>query len=138
MLIVEDSARFREMLTSMLLSAFPSARISQAEDGVVAFREIATRKPALIFMDIRLPGKNGLQLTREIKQKHPDIVIIVLSHLDASEYREAAMANGASYFLSKDSANPDQIQELVRTIKENSEQQTAGGPERGPRVIGEQ
>jgi DNA-binding NarL/FixJ family response regulator len=119
MLIIEDSARFREMLTSLLLSTFPAARISQAEDATAALREIRARRPALIFMDIRLPGKNGLVLTKEIKGKHPEIVIIVLSHLDASEYREAAIASGADYFLSKDSAKPGQIQNLVRTIMES-------------------
>jgi DNA-binding NarL/FixJ family response regulator len=120
-LIVEDSARFREMLRSLLLSAVPSARISQAEDATAALRKIAVRKPALIFMDIRMPGMSGLVLTREIKEKHPEIVIIVLSHLDASEYREAASESGANYFLSKESAKPEQIQDLVRTIMESSE-----------------
>jgi DNA-binding NarL/FixJ family response regulator len=121
MLIVEDSARFREMLTSLLLSTFPTARISQAEDATAALHEIGVRKPALIFMDIRLPGKNGLVLTKEIKGKHPEIVIVVLSHLDASEYREAAIANGANYFLSKDSAKPGQIQDLVKKVMEGIE-----------------
>jgi DNA-binding NarL/FixJ family response regulator len=121
MLIVEDSARFREMLTSLLLSTFPTARISQAEDATTALYEIGVRKPAMIFMDIRLPGKNGLILTKEIKAKHPEIVIVVLSHLDASEYREAAIANGANYFLSKDSAKPAQIQDLVKRVMESRE-----------------
>jgi DNA-binding NarL/FixJ family response regulator len=121
MLIVEDSARFREMLTSLLVSEFPGVPISQAEDATAALHEIRARKPALIFMDIRLPGKNGLVLTKEIKGKYPGIVIVILSHLDASEYREAAVASGADYFLSKDSAKPGQIQDLVKTIMESVE-----------------
>ena len=79
-------------------------------------RQIGERQPDVIFMDIRMPGKNGIVLTREIKQQYPKIVIIVLTHLDASEYREAAFASGASFFLSKESVTIEDIQKLIETI----------------------
>jgi len=71
-------------------------------------------------MDIRMPGKSGLVLTREIKQRNKNIVIVVLTNLDSTEYRDAAFANGADFFLSKESANWEEIQELMKKIAERS------------------
>jgi DNA-binding NarL/FixJ family response regulator len=115
-LIVEDNAEFREMLKVILQSGFPFARISEAGEGNAALREVKRRKPDLIFMDIRMPGKSGIVLTGEIKKRHLDIVVIVLTQHDTPEYREAAFANGADYFLSKESVKAEEIQELVKTI----------------------
>jgi DNA-binding NarL/FixJ family response regulator len=115
-LIVDDNARFRDMLKATLQSAFPFALISTAPEGATALCKIAEKKPDVIFMDIRMPGKNGLVLTEEIKQSDKDIVIVVLTNMDSAEYREAAMAKGADFFLSKESTKAEQIQELVETI----------------------
>ena len=115
-LIVEDNARFRDMLSATLQSGFPFAQIDTAPEGDTALSKIGERQPDVIFMDIRMPGKNGLVLTREIKQQYPKIVVIVLTHLDASEYREAAFASGADFFLSKESVKAEEIQKLIETI----------------------
>jgi DNA-binding NarL/FixJ family response regulator len=115
-LIVDDNVRFRDMLKAMLQSAFPLSRVTTAPEGATALRMIGEKEPDVIFMDIRMPGKNGLVLTGEIKQRNKDIVIIVLTNLDTSEYREAAMAKGADFFLSKETARAEEIQELVGTI----------------------
>jgi CheY-like chemotaxis protein len=115
-LIVDDNARFRDMLKAMLQSAFPLCQVSTAPEGATALCMIGEKEPDLIFMDIRMPGKNGLVLTGEIKQRNKGIVIIVLTNMDTSEYREAAMAKGADFFLSKESASAGEIQELVGSI----------------------
>jgi CheY-like chemotaxis protein len=115
-LIVEDNASFSDMLSSMLHSGFPSARISVAAEGGTALRKIVEKEPHLIFMDIRMPGKNGISLTKEIKQRNKDIVIVILTNMNTKEYREAAFAVGADFFLSKDSVMPEEIQELVGKI----------------------
>jgi len=104
------------MLRAMLQSGYPSARVSVAPEGGTALRKINEREPDLIFMDIRMPGKNGLVLTKEIKRRNKNIVIVILTNLDTSEYRDAAFANGADFFLSKQSAGPDEINRLVANI----------------------
>lgn len=120
-LIVEDNPKFRDMLRATLQLGNPSAAIAVAPEGVTALRKINEREPDLIFMDIRMPGKSGLVITREIKQRNKNIVIVVLTNLDSSEYREAAFANGADFFLSKESANSEEIQELVEKIEAKRE-----------------
>ena len=72
-----------------------------------AMSKIDLLPPDLIFVDIRLPGKNGLELTRMIKVRHPNAIIVILSNYDLPEYRETAYRNGASYYVSKDLAVGD-------------------------------
>jgi DNA-binding NarL/FixJ family response regulator len=116
LLIVESDARFRDMLRASLQSSFPMAQVSAAPDGAEALRMVRQEKPDLVFMDIRMPGENGIVLTREIKQQDEGIVIAVLTDSDADEYREAALAGGADFFFSKASVRAKEIQELVEAI----------------------
>ncbi len=116
LLIVEDNTRFRQMLRKILESRFPSFQISEAENAEAALDLIRQRKPNAIFMDIRLPGQSGISLTGQIKRLHPSIVIIMLTHADSLEYREAALESGADYFLSKEKNTAEEILKLVHRI----------------------
>lgn len=115
-LIVEDNANFRKALKEILLSKFPFMFITQAADGREALLKLERHRPDLIFLDIDLPGKSGLVITKEIKTIFPQVVIIILTHHDLPEYREAAYQNGAQYFLSKESTKADEILALVESI----------------------
>ncbi len=114
-LIVEDSTIFRKLLKETLHSRFPAMEILEAADGAEAMQKIVSHPPDLIFMDIKLPGESGLELTTKIKAKHPDVVIIILTSYDSPEYREAATQAKANYFLSKGSSSKENILSLVET-----------------------
>ena len=115
-LIVEDSAIFRKLLKETLHSRFPSMELFEAADGEEALQRIEASVPDLIFMDIKLPGESGLDLTKKIKNQYPNIIIIILTAYDISEYREAAVQAKGNYFLSKGSATKENILELVDSI----------------------
>ena len=115
-LLVEDNAPFRGSIRDMLRTNFPSMDIAEASNGAEALSQIELGLPGLIFMDIRLPGESGLQLTKKIKSSHPDIVIAILTNHDLPEYRRAAFENGANYFLSKDSFSPEDILGLIQSV----------------------
>jgi len=66
-LIVEDNANFRKALKEILLSKFPFMFITQAADGREALLKLERHRPDLIFLDIDLPEKAGLVITKEIK-----------------------------------------------------------------------
>ncbi len=114
-LIVEDSTLFRELFKKTLHDRFPSIEIHEAVNGEEAFQEIETSRPDLIFMDIRLPGENGLELTKKVKAQYPNIIIIILTGYDLPEYREFS-SQYADYFFSKDSATTENIFTLVESI----------------------
>ncbi len=115
-LIVEDSVLYRKLLKETLHSRFPSMEIIEAEDGEVAMQKIDAQPPDLIFMDIKLPGENGLELTGKIKAKCPDVIVIILTSYDTLEYREAAGQAKANHFLSKGSSSKETILALVESI----------------------
>ena len=114
-MLVEDSTSFRQVVKNSLQDQFPSMDVIEAADGVEAFQKINSHPPNLIFMDITLPGENGLELTRKIKADYPDTIIIILTSHDLPEYREAATRCKANYFLSKDSKTSE-IFKLVKSI----------------------
>jgi DNA-binding NarL/FixJ family response regulator len=116
MLIVDDNAPFRQSLREMLCEQFSAMGVEEAEDGEDALDKIQTLSPHLVFMDIKLPGQNGLVVTREIKARYPGIRVIILTSYDLPEYREAAENYGADYFLSKGSSSREEIIALVDSI----------------------
>ena len=79
-------------------------------------KEITARLPDLIFMDIKLPGESGLDLTTKIKAKYPHVIVIVLTSYDTPEYREAAVKAKADHFLAKGSSSREGILTLVKSI----------------------
>jgi CheY-like chemotaxis protein len=114
-LIVEDSTLFRELFKETLHDRFPSVEIYEAVDGEEALLQVETFRPNLIFMDIRLRGENGLELTKKVKARYPNIIVIILTGYDLPEYRESS-SRYADYFFSKDSSTPENIFTLVESI----------------------
>jgi CheY-like chemotaxis protein len=101
-LLVEDNVSYRQALSDVLLSHFPLIGVDEAGDGREALNKVEYRRPDLIFMDIQLPGENGLDVTKEIKRVYNEIVIVILTSNGLPEYRQQAFRNGADYFLSKE------------------------------------
>ena len=115
-LIVEDNRIFREAFKKGLLDYFPSMVIEEAANGDEALQKIKGGPPDLIFMDVRLPGVNGLQLTQKVKKDFPDITIAILTDYDLPEYRQAAIQYGADRFYVKNSFRWDELEALVQSI----------------------
>ena len=115
-LIVEDQTIFREELKRRLCENFPSMVVEEAGDGAEALQKVGKNPQHLIFMDIRLPGINGLQLTQKIKAGFPDMTIAMMTDYDLPEYRQAAVQYGADHFYIKNSFKWDEIDALVQSI----------------------
>jgi YesN/AraC family two-component response regulator len=99
-----------------LETQFPSIAIEEAGDASAALEKVDTFLPHLIFMDIKLPNGNGLDLTKKIKKDHPDMSVIILTSYDFLEYRKAAEEYGATHFLSKAAVTKDEIVALVKSL----------------------
>jgi len=116
-LIVEDNHIFRETFKMRLNDQFPSMVVEETSNGDEALQEVGETHPDLIFMDVRLPGANGLQLTRKIKKDLPGIHIAILTDHDLPEYRQAAVEYGADRFFVKSSLKWDEVETLVKSIQ---------------------
>ena len=115
-LIVEDNESFRRSFKEWLQALFPSIIVEEAGDGSEALQKVEIFQPTLVFMDIQLQGENGLKLTKKIKEKHPDILVVIVTNYDIPEYRDAALQYGASGFISKDSLGHEQVEKLIESL----------------------
>jgi DNA-binding NarL/FixJ family response regulator len=116
LLVVEDSVIFRQMLVESLKREFPDLEILEAAEGKEALRLVEEAHPILVFMDIKLPGESGLDLTKEIKHHPPETTVVILTSNDLREYREAAQKAGATQFIAKGSASFQDILRAAHTI----------------------
>jgi len=114
-LIVEDNQSYRHEIRDLLTSQFPAMIVVEAADGNEALSKVEECQPSFIFMDIALPGENGLSLTRKIKSSHPNITIAILTNYDWVEYKEAAQESGADHYLVKGQTSLREITSLFQS-----------------------
>ena len=115
-LIVENNEFFRRSFKEILKMYIPSLSVDESADGSDALTKINQSFPDVVFMDIRLPGRNGLDLTREIKDHHPNLVISIFTSYDLPEYRKIAEEYGADHFVLKDAVSGAEIAAMVRAV----------------------
>ncbi len=114
-LIVEDSEIYRNLLRKALQEVFPEIPIDEAVDGREALEKVVAFLPDLIFMYIRLPDEDGLELTKKVKAAHPNIRIFILTGYDTQEFREATSHCGAEGFLAKTSFGLEELEKLLKS-----------------------
>ncbi len=117
-LIVENNDFFRRSFKEILKMYIPSLLVDESVDGTDALIKINESSPDVVFMDIRLPGKNGLELTREIKGIYPDLVISIFTSYDFPEYRKVAKKYGVDHFLLKDALTGAEIAAMIKAVVE--------------------
>lgn len=101
-LIVDDQELVR-LGFRMLLEAEPDLEVvGEAGDGASAVALAARTRPAVVLMDVRMPGLDGIAATRRIVERDPQIRVIVLTTYDLDEYAFGGLRAGASGFLLKD------------------------------------
>lgn len=120
LMIVDDNELFRKVLRSSLMHHLDKIDILEAGSAEKALAKISDDPPFLVFVDIQLPGENGLQLTRKIKRLHPETLVVVCTTFDSNDYEQAAYGVGADYFVSKSSM---EIKKFVYMIQSHIDKQ---------------
>ena len=116
-MIVEDNISFREVFKDLLLTQYPPVEVIEAGSGEEALKRLGSNAFDLVFMDINLPGENGLEITRKIKAVWQDVPVTIITSYDIPEYREAAIRYGANSFIAKDSLKWDEISKVIRCFQ---------------------
>ena len=112
-LIVDDQELFRESL-KVVLGVNPEIEVTDAVSGVEEALKSAGRDcPDVVLMDIRMPGMDGVEGTRLMKERFPDVKVIVLTTFDDDDYVFGALKHGASGYLLKGSS----LSELSKAIQ---------------------
>jgi DNA-binding NarL/FixJ family response regulator len=118
-LLVDDQALFRAGIR-MLVSSQPDMEIvGEAGDGQQALDAVATNRPDVVLMDIRMPVMDGLTATAEILTQPEPPRVVMLTTFDLDEAAARAIRQGASGFLLKD-ADPEFLLAAIRTVHSGS------------------
>jgi CheY-like chemotaxis protein len=112
-LLVDDNAMVRQGLRSLIDGFTGMEVIAEAGDGEEAVALADGLKPSVIVMDIHMPKMNGIEATRQITSRHPEMVVIGLSVDAGLDNRAAMMKSGAAALLSKEAA----VSQLEGAIK---------------------
>ncbi len=111
--VVDDQTLFREALAGIVATQPGLEVVGQAEDGEEAVRQGLSLRPDVILMDIELPGMDGLEATRRIKEACPGIRVIAVTAYPSDETFQRSMGAGVDSFVLKDA----KLAELVATIR---------------------
>jgi two-component system, NarL family, invasion response regulator UvrY len=103
-LIADDHAIVREGLKQILARTGDIMVGGEARDGHDALRLVRERDWDLLLMDMSMPGRNGIELIKQVKGEKPELPILVLSMHQERQYAVRAIRAGASGYLNKDSA----------------------------------
>jgi len=119
-LIADDHTLIREGLCKILSTEEAIEVVGEAEDGQQAVEQAFKMKPDIILMDITMPGTNGIEATRIIKSKCPEIGIIALTIHDQEEYLFELIKAGISSYVLKDISSDLLIQTILGVARGES------------------
>jgi DNA-binding NarL/FixJ family response regulator len=113
-LLVDDHTILRQGIHALLAREPDIEVVGEAADGLEALDEVSRLEPHVVIMDLVMPHMNGLEATRQIREQHPDVRILILSMYDDDEYVREIIQAGASGYVLKRVATED----LVKAIHE--------------------
>src|SRR5918995_3673494 len=113
LLLVDDHAVVREGLRSLLGTDNRFEIVGEAADGLTAISAVERLQPDVVVMDVSLPGMNGAQVTRRLKESQPAVRTLALTVHEEGGYLRSLMDAGASGYVLKRSA----ASELLRAIE---------------------
>jgi DNA-binding NarL/FixJ family response regulator len=113
--IVDDHPIIRDGLTALINNESDFYVCGQAAQARQALKAISELKPDVAIVDITLEDSDGIELTKDIKARHPKLPVIVLSMHDESIYAERVLRAGARAYLMKDAVS-DKIITAIHTV----------------------
>jgi DNA-binding NarL/FixJ family response regulator len=114
-LIAEEHKLLRQGLRA-LISTLPDFEvIGECQDGKEAVRLSTTLSPAVLLMDLSVPGLNGIEATAQIKRRQPEIKVVALTSHNTGEYVREALRAGADGYILKD-ASYDELVMALRSV----------------------
>jgi DNA-binding NarL/FixJ family response regulator len=115
LLLVDDQLLVSHGLKAMLEIEPELQVVGIAENGKIAVQQVASLRPDLVLMDVRMPVMDGREATRLISQQFPDVKVLVLSTFDDDQYIRDSIQAGAKGYLLKDMPSKELIQAIHLT-----------------------
>jgi DNA-binding NarL/FixJ family response regulator len=115
-LVVDDQTLFRTGLTSLLAGDPRVEVVGQAADGADALKQAAHLKPDVVLMDIKMPGMDGIEATRQIVESGSGVKVLILTTFETDSQVIQALKAGASGYVLKDSTAEAIVSSVVSVM----------------------
>jgi DNA-binding NarL/FixJ family response regulator len=117
-LVVDDHSIVRRGIRSLLETQPDMQVCAEAADGVTAMEQVIKERPNLVVLDLTMPEKNGLEVTRLIREESPSSEVLILTmHFSEEVAREVLRCGARGYILKSDADS--ELLAAVRHIKNN-------------------
>ncbi len=113
--IFEDNQKFRESLEFTIVTTADMELCGSFEDTNRLEQKIAALMPDLVLMDINIPGKNGIEAVKEIKEKFPSVHVCMQTVFEDDDKIFASLCNGASGYILKNT-EPAKLLQAIREV----------------------
>jgi two-component system, NarL family, invasion response regulator UvrY len=125
-LIADDHAVVRRGLIQLLADEYPALSVGEARDAAEVLQLARAQDWDIIILDISMPGRNGLEVLKELRQAWPKVSVLVLTSHPEEQYALRVLKAGAAGYMTKEGA-PEHLIEAVRRV-------AAGGRYVGPKL----
>lgn len=115
-IICDDQALVRDGLEMLLRLDREIEVVGTAQDGAEAVELVEKTQPDLVLMDLKMPGMNGIEATRQIRARYPQVRVLVLTTFDDDEWVFDAIRAGASGYMLKDTSREEMLKAVKGTV----------------------
>jgi DNA-binding NarL/FixJ family response regulator len=113
--IADDHKIFRKGVILSLRQYTNISFVFEAENGEELLKELETTQPDVVLMDLRMPGKDGIETTKEVSKRYPDVKVLILTMFEDERFVSHLMENGANGYLLKN-ADPAEIKKAIMEV----------------------
>lgn len=116
-LVVDDHEVVRKGLMKVLAETLQPVKVDEAKNGQDALAKVWKSEYDMVLLDIKMPGKSGLDVLKEIKQHRPKMPVMILSMHPEEQFAIRAMRAGASGYLTKECAGDEMVLAIRKVLK---------------------
>ena len=116
-LVADDHEVVRKGLMKVLAEILQPIQVDEARNGQEAVSKVWKSEYDLVVLDIKMPGKSGLDVLKEIKQHRPKLPVMILSMHPEEQFAIRAMRAGASGYLTKECAGDELVLAITKALK---------------------
>ena len=116
-LVVDDHDIVRKGLTKVLVETLQPVKVDEAGSGQEAMSKVLKSEYDMVVLDLKMPGKSGLDVLKEIKQHRPKLPVLILSMHPEEQFAIRAMRAGASGYLTKECAGDELVLAIRKALK---------------------